>query len=70
MKKKKFLGFLILSNLIIFLILELMSNLVLRNFYTPNILVGEKGEYDLQLDTNPLMEFNKDIGYHLSLIHI
>ncbi len=42
-----------------------MSNLVLRNFYTPNILVGEKGEYDLQLDTNPLMEFNKDIGYHI-----
>ena len=65
MKKKIFLAFLILSNLVIFLILELISNLVLRQFYTPNILVGEQGRYDLQLDINPFMEFNKDVGYHI-----
>ena len=65
MTKKKFLYFLIFSNLIIFLILELSSNLILRIFYTPNILFGEEGEYDLRLDVNPFMEFNKDIGYHI-----
>ena len=65
MKKKKFLYFLIFSNLIIFLTLELSSNLALRIFYTPNILDNEKGAYDLQLDINPFTEFDKDIGYHI-----
>ena len=27
--------------------------------------MGEKGEYDLKLDMNPFMEFDKDLGYHI-----
>ena len=65
MKKKKILFFFIFSNLIIFLTLYLSSNLILRIFYTPNILLGEDGEYDLRIDVNPFMEFNEDIGYHI-----
>ena len=51
--------------MIIFFILELSSNFILRMFYTPNILAGEEGEYDLRLDINPFMEFDKDIGYRI-----
>ena len=64
MHKNKFLYFLILSNLIIFIVIELSSNFVLKIFYTPNVLMGEKGEYDLKLDMNPFMEFDTDLGYH------
>ena len=65
LNKKKFLFFVIFSNLIIFFILELSAYFSLRIFYTPNILAGENGEYDLQLDVNTFMEFDKDIGYHI-----
>jgi hypothetical protein len=65
LNKKKFLSFVVFSNLIVFFILELSSYFILRIFYTPNILAGEEGEYDLRLDINPFMEFDKDIGYHI-----
>ena len=57
--KKKFLSFIVLSNLIVLLMVELSAYFCLKLFYTPNILAGENGEYDLQLDVNPFMEFNK-----------
>ena len=65
MTKKKLLYFTILSSLVVCLLLELSSNLVLKIFYTPNILEDEHGEYDLQLDINTFIEFNKDVGYHI-----
>jgi len=65
MTKKKLLCFTILSSLVVCLLLELSSNLVLKIFYTPNILEDEHGEYDLQLDINTFIEFNKDVGYHI-----
>ncbi len=65
LNKKKFLSFVVFSNLIVFFILELSSYFILRIFYTPDILAGEEGEYDLRLDINPFMEFDKDIGYHI-----
>ncbi len=60
MRKTKLLFFSILSSLVVFLLLELSSNLVLKIFYTPNILEDEHGEYDLGLDLNPFIEFDKD----------
>ena len=69
LNKKKFLFFVIFSNLIIFFILELSAYFSLRIFYTPNILAGEKGKYDLQLDVNTFMEFDKDIGYNIRRDH-
>ena len=65
MRKTKLLFFSILSSLVVLLLLELSSNLVLKTFYTPNILEGEIREYDLGLDVNPFMESDKDIGYHI-----
>ena len=65
LNKKKFLSFFVFSNLVVFFILELSSYFILRIFYTPNILVGEEGEYDLRLDVNPFMEFDKDVEYHI-----
>ena len=63
--KKKFLSFIIFSNLIVLLIVELSAYFILRTFHTPNILAGEKGEYDLHLDINPFMEFDKDLEYRM-----
>ena len=60
MRKTKLLYFTILSSLVVCLLLELSSNLVLKIFYTPNILENEHGEYDLGLDLNPFVEFDKD----------
>ena len=65
MRKTKLLYFTILSSLVVCLLLELSSNLVLKIFYTPNILEGEHGEYDLGLDINPFVESDKDIKYHI-----
>ena len=65
LSKKKFLSFVVFSSLIVFFILELSSNLVLKIFYTPNILEDEHGEYDLGLDINPFVESDKDIKYHI-----
>ena len=65
MRKTKLLYFTILSSLAVCLLLELSSNLVLKIFYTPNILEDEHGEYDLGLDINPFVESDKDIKYHI-----
>ena len=65
MIKNKFLYFFVFSNLIIFLILELSANFALRIFYAPNVLADEEGEYDLRLDINPFIEFDKDLEYHI-----
>jgi lysophospholipase L1-like esterase len=65
MRKKKLLYFTTLSSLVIFIFLELSSNLILKIFYTPNVLLNEHGEYDLGLDINPFMEPDKDLKYHI-----
>ena len=62
LNKKKFLSFLLFSNLIVLFIFELLAYSSLRIFYTPNILAGEQGEYDLQLAVNPFLEFDKKMG--------
>ena len=65
LNKNKFLSVIIFSNLVVFFLLELSSYFILRIFYTPNILNNERGAYDLQLDMNPFLEFDKAVGYHI-----
>lgn len=65
LNKKKFLSFVVFSNLAVLFILELSAYFSLRVFYTPNILANEHGEYDLHLDVNPFMEFDKDLEYRI-----